>query len=454
MLHSEIRGWIKEFVEALKPMVKVQIVIKKVLWKNDFLFPAAIWLASRIFIWTAMLLVAPKLPLSAKEFLPHFGWGVFDGWDSIHYRAIAISGYEFVNDGKQHNLAFFPLFPLNIWVLMKLGLPFELAGILVNNLGFFAALYCLYFWIKADYGISAAQWVTAVVSWYPSSMFTGVIYTEGLYLFLSTATLRAFDQKQYGWTALWGTMATATRPTGMALIPALAIAAWKERRPPIAYIAGFTTAIGVLLFSLYCAIYFGNPLAFIEAQRGWRPTLGFDWQGWLNMLMQIAVGTKNWQYGWVQNSSGGIQDPWYLLLFGLVVASAYLLWRFRQHFNFVKLVYGFYALILFLLILASEQWINNLLNLVMVLGGGCVLWRLRTQLTPVTVIYGFCGISLLLASGGIISLSRLAYGIVPLNIAIGVLLSRHPRQGYLILGVFMTLLAKIAVGFAQEHWVG
>jgi Gpi18-like mannosyltransferase len=435
-------------------MVKVQIVISKILWKNDLLFPAAIWLASRIFIWIAMLVLAPKLALPTEEFLPHFGWGVFDAWDSMHYRAIAISGYEYVNDGKQHNLAFFPLFPLSIWVLMKLGLPFELAGTLVNNLAFFAALYCLYFWTKEHYGVSVAQWVTAVISWYPSSMFTGVIYTEGLYLFLSTATLRAFDQKQYGWTALWGAMATATRPTGMALIPALAIAAWKERRSPIAYIAAFATATGILLFSLYCAIYFGNPLAFIEAQRGWRPTLGFDWQGWLNMFMQIIVGTNNWQYGWVKNASGGIQDPWYPLLVSVIVTSGYLLWRFHKHAIFGKLVYGFYALILFLLILASDQWINNLLNLFMVLGGGYVLLCLCRQLTPVTVIYGFCGIGLLLASGGTISLSRLAYGIVPLSIAIGVLLSRHPRQGYLTMGLFVTLLAKIAVGFAQEHWVG
>ncbi|MEH1826159.1 MAG: mannosyltransferase family protein [Nostoc sp.] len=435
-------------------MVKVQIVIKKVLWNNDFLFLTTIWFASRIFIWTAMLLIAPKLPLPAEDFLPHFGWGIFDAWDSVHYRAIATSGYEFVNDGKQHNLAFFPLFPLSIWVLMKLGLTFELAGMLVNNLAFFAALYCLYFWVKEGYGINAAHWVIAVVSLYPSSIFTGVIYTEGLYLFLSAATLRAFDQKQYGWTALWGAMATATRPTGMALIPALAIAAWKERRPLIAYIAGLTTAIGILLFSLYCAIYFGNPLAFIAAQKGWRPTLGFDWQGWLNMFMQIVVGRENWQNGWVQNPSGGIQDPWYLFLFGLSVATIYLLWHFRQRFSSVKLFYGLYALALVLLILASEQWINNLLNLFMVLGGGYILWHLHAQLTPITVIYGFCGIGLLLASGGTISLSRLAYGIVPLNIAIGVLLSHHPRQGYLILGVFMTLLAKIAVGFAQERWVG
>ncbi len=176
-------------------MVKVQIVIKKVLWKNDFLFPAAIWLASRIFIWTVMFLVAPKLPLPAEEFVPHFGWGVVDAWDSMHYRAIATSGYEFVNEGKQHNLAFFPLFPISIWVLMKLGLPFELAGTLVNNLAFFVPLYCLYFWIKEHYDINAAQWATAVVSLYPSSMFTGVIYTEELYLFLSTAALWAFDPK-------------------------------------------------------------------------------------------------------------------------------------------------------------------------------------------------------------------------------------------------------------------
>ncbi|MDZ8184537.1 MAG: mannosyltransferase family protein [Nostoc sp. ChiSLP02] len=435
-------------------MAKVQIAIRKILWKTDFLYPAAIWLASRIFIWIAMLLVAPKLPLPADAFVPRFGWEVFDAWDSMHYRAIVTSGYEFVDDGKQHNLAFFPLFPLSIWVLMKLGLPFELAGILVNNLAFFAALYCLYFWVREHYGNSAAQWVSAVVCCFPSSMFTAVIYTEGLYLFLSTAALRAFDRQEYHWTALWGAMATATRPTGMAMIPALAIAAWKERRPRIAYIAAFATAIGVLLFSLYCAIYFRNPLAFIQAQRGWRPSFGFDWQGWLNMLMQVVVGSKNWEFGWVQNPSGGIQDPWYPSLVTVIVGSSYLLWRFHKHPIARKLVYGFYALVVFLFVLASEQWMNNLLNLFMVLGGGFALWRLRRQLTPVTVIYGFCGIGLLLASGGTISLSRLAYGIVPLNIAIGVLLSRNPRQGYFILGLFVTLLAKIAVGFAQEHWVG
>jgi hypothetical protein len=63
-------------------------------------------------------------------------------------------------------------------------------------------------------------------------------------------------------------------------------------------------------------------------------------------------------------------------------------------------------------------------------------------------------VGLLLASGGTISLSRLAYGIVPLNIAIGIWLYRFPRQAYFILVLFMVLLVKLAIGFSQEIWVG
>ncbi|MBD2345016.1 mannosyltransferase family protein [Anabaena subtropica] len=434
-------------------MAKVQILITQVLWKNDFLFPVAMWFLSRILIWITMLLVAPNLP-SAPETPSSLGWGVFDAWDGVHYRAIATTGYEFVNDGKQHNLAFFPLFPFSIRVLMTWGFSFELAGLLINNLAFLAALYILYFWLKNCYGTSVARWATAVVSWYPSAMFTGVVYTEGLYLFLSTAALRAFDQQQYGWTAFWGALATATRPTGMAMIPALAIASWKERRPPIAYIAGFATATGVILFSLYCAIRFHDPLAFIAAQRGWRPSLGFDGQGWLNMLMQIVLGSQNWKYGWVQPELGLINDPWHPLLFTLIVGTGYCLYYFRQYLNSAKIIYGFYSLVLLLLLLAPEDFINRLLNVFILLGGGCALWRFRAKLTSVAVIYGFCGIGLLLASGGTISLSRLAYGIVPLSMAIGMQLSHNPRQGYFTLGLFITLLAKLAVGFAQEQWVG
>lgn len=432
---------------TLKLMAQIQILIKKVAWTSDLVFPAYMWLGSRIIIWIAMFLVAPLLPAPSDGYPAEFSWTVFDIWDGRWYKEIVTEGYKFVDDGKQHNLAFFPMLPLSIRLLMYIGLPYHLAGFLVNNLAFLAAIYCLHLWVKEEYGSDAAKWVTAAISWCPMSLFGTVIYTEGLYLLFSTGALRAFDQKQYGWTAFWGAMATATRPTGLALIPAFLVTAWKERRKPKAYFAAFATAMGVLCISIYCLFNFDNPLAFIRAQRGWRPSLGFDFQGWWNMVAQFVVGITNWQYGW-------IKEPLHPLLFVLVIGSAYALYRFHKNVDVAKYVYGLYGLIAIFMVIANDSFINNLLNILMFFGGSYLLWYLRSELTTVTVIYGFCGIALLLASGGTMSLSRISYGIVPLILAVGVSLSSYKRQGYLILGIFAILLFRLSVKFAQYVWVG
>jgi Gpi18-like mannosyltransferase len=423
-------------------MLKGQMLKVKGLWANGLIFAAAMWLFSRLLIVAVMLLLTPLLPAPPGGITPKIGWEVFYHWDSIWYKQIALSGYEYVNDGKGHNLAFFPLLPLVVRGVMTLGLPFEVAGTLVNSLAFLGALIVLYFWVEENHGRSAARWATAVLAWCPPSLFGTVIYTEGLYLLFSTGALRSFEKKQYAWAALWGAIATAARPTGMALIPAFLIVTWKQKRGAIAYAASLAAGGGLILFSLYCVIQFGDPLAFIQAQRGWRPSLGFDWVGWLKMLMQITVGTANWKHG-------GIKDPLHPLLFGIIVLSGFLLWRFRSKLGAAKVDYGFCALVLFWWLLAGDP----LLNTVSVLGGVYLLWHLRNELTPMTVVYGFCGLGLIFASGGTWSLSRIAYGIVSLSVALGVLISRHPRWAYFTIAFFAILLATLAVRFAQHLWV-
>lgn len=414
----------------------------KGLLDNAFIYASIMWLLSRLVILIAMLVIAPALPTPSRGTTPIIGLDLFSAWDSLHYQAIATTGYEYANDDKGHNLAFFPLFPLIIRGLMTIGLPFNLAGLLVNNLAFLAALIVLYLWMEKAHGRSAARWVTAVLAWFPFSLYGTVVYTEGLYLLLSTAALKTFSEQQYGWSALWGALATATRPTGLALIPALLITSWKERKPLIAYIGSIATAGGLLLFSLYCALQFGDPLAFIHAQRGWRPSMGFYWQGWLKMLMQITVGTANWRAGW-------IKDPWHPLLFAIIAGSAYLLWRFRQQLGADRVRYGFCTLWLVLWLLAGDP----LINVVVLFGGGYLLWQLRSQIPLVTLFYGFCGLGLILSSGGTWSIGRIAYGIVSLAIALGLLLSRYPRWGYPTLGFFVILLVAFAIRFAQHLWV-
>ncbi|MEB3181975.1 MAG: hypothetical protein VKL59_23505 [Nostocaceae cyanobacterium] len=414
----------------------------KYLWENDLFFPTAMWLFSRCFIFITMLLIAPLLPAPPDGIKATVDLGVFAAWDTGWYHSIVTNGYQYGTDGQPYSVAFFPLFPLFVRIVMNLGLSFELAGILVNNLAFLGALIVLFTWMKERHGITRARWGTAVLAWCPLSLFGTVIYTEGVYLLFSTAALRAFDKKQYLWTAIWGTCATMSRPTGIALVPAFVFAVWKERRGAIALLASLAAGGGLFIYSMYCLLRFDDALAFVNAQKAWRPSLGFDWPRWWKMIVQIVAGTANWKAGY-------IVDPWHPLIFVLIMVCGYLLWHFRSKVGRTKLDYGLGALAFFLWLLAGDP----LTNAVMVFGGIYLLWRLRAELRFITVAYGFCGIGLLLASGGTISLNRLAYGIVSLSIGLGLLIARYPRWGYMVMGFFLLLLTSFSIRFAQDLWV-
>ena len=70
------------------------------------------------------------------------------------------------------------------------------------------------------------------------------------------------------------------------MVPTFLLVAWKDKRPPLAYVAGFATAIGVFSFSLYCAIRFGDALAFVHVQKGW------EQPGLFEILSQALKGDR------------------------------------------------------------------------------------------------------------------------------------------------------------------
>ncbi|MEA5503511.1 mannosyltransferase family protein [Halotia wernerae UHCC 0503] len=409
---------------------------------NGLLFAITMWLSSRIVIIIAMLLVAPLLPVPSDGSAATVSWDVFSAWDSEWYRKIVAYGYEYINDGKQHSIAFFPLFPLLIRAVMTFGLSFEVAGTLLNNLAFLAALIVLYFWVEERNGKSAARWTTAILAWCPYSIYGTVIYTEGLFLLCSTAALRAFDKQQYTWVAFWGALSTATRSPGLALIPAFLFASWQQRRGVKAYIASLAVGLGVFLYSLYCQIQFGDALAFVHVQKGWRTSAGFAWQGWLMMLREITLGKAYWQFS-------SIQDLWYPLLFVMIIVTGFLLWHFRQQLGSTKVRYGFYLLWLLMWFLAEDE----LIKFVLIFGGLFLLWFSRAKIPLAAVVYGFFSYALILNTGITASVERYAYGIVSLSFAFGLLLARYPRWGYAVMIFFAILLANLSVQFSQNQWI-
>ncbi|MEH2243643.1 hypothetical protein [Nostoc sp.] len=418
--------------------------IRKKFLANGLFFVMAMWLSSRLLIAITMLLIAPLFPTSSAGVAATFSWDVFYAWDSFWYERIVTSGYDFSSQVKEmHAVAFFPLFSLLSRIIMFIGLPFKVAGILVNNGAFLAALIILYFWVQELYGTSTARWATATLAWCPYSLYGTVIYTEGLFLLCTTSALRAFDKKQYIWAAFWGALSTATRLPGVALIPAFMFVSWKERRGIKAYIASLTVGLGISLYSLYCQIKFGDALAFIHAQKAWRgDATGFAWEGWWKMLMQITVGPTNFK-------SGYIQDPLYPLLFLIIIGNGCLLWRFRLYLGMIKFRYGLYFLWLLLWLLTGDE----LVKIALVFGGIYLLWLSRAKIPLVTVAYGFSSFALILNTGITASAERYTYGIISLSMAFGLLLARYPRWGYLIMYFFGILMFTFSIRFARDLWV-
>ncbi|PSB32275.1 mannosyltransferase family protein [Chlorogloea sp. CCALA 695] len=402
-------------------------------WKYRLLFPLCLWLLSRLSIYIVMLAIAPLLPAPPGGIAVTVGWDVFAAWDSDFYERIAVFGHN-----TPHSVAFFPLFPLLVRGLMTLGLPFVVAGTLVNNLAFLAALIFIHNWVATSHSKSIARWTTVVLTLFPLSIFGTVIYSEGLYLLFSAVALRAFEQKRYGWVVLGGFLATATRPTAIALIPTFLIVSWREGRKLKAYIASLATGLGVFFYSLYCQIYFQDALAFIRVQKAWQPAQDFFGQDWLKMLMQVAVGTRNWQ-------RGTIVDAWHPLIIGVICVSGYLLWKSR----FKLRSYGVCFLGFVFWLVAG----NPLINTATAFGGIYLRWYCRSQLSNTLVTYGICSYAVILSTGRTTSVERYIYAIVSVAVSLGIVLSRYPRTGYIVSAFFLLLLILYSLRFAQHLWV-
>jgi Gpi18-like mannosyltransferase len=409
---------------------------------NAILFASTMWLSSRLIIWIAILLIAPVLPVPASREEPGLGWDVFSQWDSRHYEKIVARGYQFKDNGKGYNVAFFPLYPLVVKGVMSLGLSFEVAGTIVNHLAFLGALVLLYLWVDDRHGRSAARWSTAALAWCPFSLFGSVIYTEGLFLLCSTAALRAFDRQQYAYASLFGALTTAIRPPGVALIPTFLVTAWREKRGRLAYLTAFLSSGGILAYMLYCNWRFQQPLAFLLAQRGWRPIGEFHWKPWLSLLVTVFFGTAN-------EDQGRLVDPWYPLAIAAIGFLFWLLWRMRDRWG-SKTGYGFCVLIILLWLVGGSP----LITVVMVLGGGYLIWRSRQELAPTAFWYGVFSWVIILGVGRTISVERFAFASVTWAIAFGLLLRHYPRWGYATMIFSSILLASLAIRFAQGLWAG
>ena len=210
-------------------------------------------------------------------------------WDALHYYGIAVRGYEPTGPSG----AFFPLLPLLIRAAATLlgglsvpaAVPIEtaqravlLGGVLVAHGAALLAFCLLYQLVCEETGDEAtAQRAVLYAAIFPLAFLYAVPYTEGLFLATSVGAFLAARRKHWISAGVWTALATATRPVGILLLPALAlevVLAWRRgelggKAWPRAALGLFLAPCGLLLFMLHLWQRIGDPLAFVHAARSY-----------------------------------------------------------------------------------------------------------------------------------------------------------------------------------------
>jgi Mannosyltransferase (PIG-V) len=247
---------------------------------------AASWPALRTFVWSRLALwalAAATVVLFESELNPARGrWDaprlhelgaavdVWARWDSDWYLRIAESGYDWPSSTP----AFFPLYPLLVAGLGRaLAGQFLLAGLVLSLAACAVAFVLLHRLVAYRLGPSDARRSVLYLALFPTSLFLGAVYGESLFLALATATFLLAERGRLGWASVTTGLALLTRAQGVALLPALAVFAWRsERRPRDLWLLALP-ALMFLAYPLALEAWIGHGLGFVDAQRVWERSL-------------------------------------------------------------------------------------------------------------------------------------------------------------------------------------
>lgn len=216
----------------------------------------------------------------------------FARWDSVWFLAIADSGYG--DDAARP--AFFPLYPLLTRAFGVLVGSSLLGGIVVSSLAFVVALAVLHRLALLELRDErAARFAVLACAFFPTAFFHTAVYSEGLFLALSTGAVYAARTGTWGWAGALGALAAGTRSAGVLLVLPLAILYVQQRREAAPgepwwrpgadswWIA--LVPAGLLLFCGYFLVSGGDARAPFDAQEVWfrefsAPFVGV-WDGWV-----------------------------------------------------------------------------------------------------------------------------------------------------------------------------
>jgi hypothetical protein len=221
------------------------------------------------------------------------------------YVGIAQQGYEkhpFNND-VFHNWAFFPLFPLLLRLAYYVTGEFVLTGMALSHVFFLLALFLLHR-VSLLFGLSAddADRSLFYLAVFPTSYFFSLPLPESLFLMLTVGSFYFTKREQWWLAGVCGLLASATRPFGVLLLPALALLYWQMYRPLTRRslrkdaLALLLIPGGLFSFMLYLHAITGNAFAFQGVQATWGRRAGLFLSPLYDYLRQPGEIALHWDF--------------------------------------------------------------------------------------------------------------------------------------------------------------
>jgi len=216
---------------------------------------------------------------------------------------IAEQGYQQgpFNADVAHNWAFFPLFPMILRLASYVTGEFVLTGMALSHLFFLLALYllhrlCLRLGLTAD----DADRCLSYLAFFPTSYFLSLPLPEALFLMLTVGSFYLAKRERWWLAGLCGAFASATRTTGVLLLPALAVLYWQTYRPLRPWRKDILALLlipgGLVCFMIYLKVITGNPLAFAGAMAAWGREAGFFLWPLYDYLRHPAEIAAHWDF--------------------------------------------------------------------------------------------------------------------------------------------------------------
>lgn len=280
------------------------------LWRTALRHAALAYVLSRICVVIGAGIVGAEMRADDNKLRERLIWGFFDkpdphareavlprsassmildvltSWDGIWYLRIVRGGYpDYVPNGITYDdpearVAFFPMYPWLVRVTDRVMPGGDTFAALFVNLVLGAVFVVLVGLLARHwFGDRAARPAMVLMAFFPGSFVLSFAYSEALLLTLAAACLLALSHERWLLAGLFAAIGTATRPNGVALVVATAVAAViavRRTRRWSSLVAPLLAPVGFVAYQLWIDRHAGESRVWFRVQgEAWKEGASF-----------------------------------------------------------------------------------------------------------------------------------------------------------------------------------